>query len=416
MSRVLISAAVLAFLFAVLPECGSRQLQHQGDELEQSQGGEAGQPASISSRIGLHTAFVRMAPAKRRALLEIMQPLAGRVIRDTFMWNDIEPQKGEFRWAKADAMVDDVLDAGLDILAILTAAPDWAGGRNVPAGAYPPASPEDYGRFVEAFVKRYKGRIKYYELWNEPNVVRFWGGQKAEPEDFVALLQAGYRAGKKADPDAVFVMGGLTRILVDREFIREVLTTGGLEACDVVAIHLYPDDVETFGRQVDFFLKGLAKLGVDKPVWITETGWPSKELDMSAYMERLAQKGITREKFLESVALRYYVGNVFKFSEDEFDRSRDSAARKEELAGFGLTEDALLEIIKSCAVDRMRDQADALRKLSAFLDRTPRVEKVFWYQFCDGFDSPIKEGNFGIVDVGGKPKESFNLMAGRPPK
>jgi hypothetical protein len=34
----------------------------------------------------------------------------------------------------------------------------------------------DWGNWVRAVVTRYKGRIKYYELWNEPDAWNWWSG------------------------------------------------------------------------------------------------------------------------------------------------------------------------------------------------------------------------------------------------
>ena len=33
------------------------------------------------------------------------------------------------------------------------------------------------GDFVYAVADRYKGRIRAYEVWNEPNLAREWGGR-----------------------------------------------------------------------------------------------------------------------------------------------------------------------------------------------------------------------------------------------
>jgi len=416
MKRLMILAVFFAVLFTAMPECGSFQLQQPGPEpgpgLEQGQdqGQGSEQTAKISPRIGLCTEFMRLKGQKRQKMIGLLKPIGNRIVREPFPWNTIEPEKGEYRWTAADSVVEDLRNAGIEILAVITSAPEWAGGRNIKTGSFPPESPEDFGRFVETFVTRYKGKIKYYELWNEPNIPRFWGGRQAKPEEFVALLQAGYSAGKKADPDAVFIMGGLTRLLMDRQFIREVFSLGGLKACDAVGIHLYPDDMETFAKQVRTFISALDKMNADNPIWVTETGWPSKELDMTKFMARLEERGISREKFLKSVALQRSVGRVFQFTEEELARAQDSSERKKELATYGLTEDALDKIIHSTALDKARHQVDSLHKLSAFIEKNPRLEKVFWYRLDDKFDSPLKQGNFGIVDVEGNVKQSYKVM------
>ena len=206
MSRFLSATIFFAVLFAIMPECGSFQLQQpgqrRGDRQSQEQAKPPGQAAEraakISSRIGLCTDFLRLKSSERQGLIGLMKPLGKRTVREPFNWNVVEPEKGKFRWDDVDSVVEDIRSSGLEILAVLSAAPEWAGGRNTKTGSFPPEDPEDYGRFVEAFVTRYKGKIKSYELWNEPNMPRFWGGRKSQPEEFVALLKAGYRAGKRA--------------------------------------------------------------------------------------------------------------------------------------------------------------------------------------------------------------------------
>ena len=50
---------------------------------------------------------------------------------------------------------------------------------------------------------RYRGRVRYYQIWNEPNLVREWGQVSAR--DYVALLKIAYTRAKEADPDCVII-------------------------------------------------------------------------------------------------------------------------------------------------------------------------------------------------------------------
>lgn len=370
----------------------------------------------ISSDIGLCTDLLLLAPKRRREMLAMVKPFGSRILRETFRWHAIEPEKGRFNWGPVDGLVDDVEGAGLDILAILMAAPAWAGGSDSRFGASPPKSPADFGRFVEAVVKRYKGRIKYYELWNEPNIPRFWGGRRANPKEFIALLEAGYRAGKRADPDAVFVMGGLTKLVDDRGFIDAVLKSGGLDACDRIGVHLYPKTFDSFLSQMNQLDKDLGAMGVRQKVWVTEVGWASRELDVGRFMERLKRHGISRKQFQESVVLRRAAGWVYEFNPEEAERSRDSAALDRERNELGLNEKELDGIVKDSSEDKAKNQVEKLYSLSAFIDRSARIEKIIWYRFEDRFEGWTKEANFGLVDVQGRPKKSYSLMAGRVPK
>ncbi len=48
----------------------------------------------------------------------------------------------------------------------------------------PPAKFKDFADFVVALAQRYKGRIRYYQIWNEPNIYPEWGEQRSNPEDY----------------------------------------------------------------------------------------------------------------------------------------------------------------------------------------------------------------------------------------
>ena len=49
---------------------------------------------------------------------------------------------------------------------------------------------QDYADFVTAVAERYRGRVKYYQLWNEPNIYPEWGGAAINPEAYAELLKA----------------------------------------------------------------------------------------------------------------------------------------------------------------------------------------------------------------------------------
>ena len=60
----------------------------------------------------------------------------------------------------------------------------------------PPDRLDDYGDFVHAFVKRYRGRIQHIQIWNEPNIWPEWGNQEVDPAGYVELLSVAYRRAK----------------------------------------------------------------------------------------------------------------------------------------------------------------------------------------------------------------------------
>ena len=54
--------------------------------------------------------------------------------------------------------------------------------------------------YVYAVVEHFKGRITYYEIWNEPNASSF--NKNATPEQYGNIVKVARDAVKKANPNA----------------------------------------------------------------------------------------------------------------------------------------------------------------------------------------------------------------------
>jgi hypothetical protein len=61
--------------------------------------------------------------------------------------------------------------------------PAWARVDGADNG--PPDNYNDYGDFLYEMASRYRGRIRAYEIWNEPNLAREWGGQPPDARQYV---------------------------------------------------------------------------------------------------------------------------------------------------------------------------------------------------------------------------------------
>lgn len=118
-----------------------------------------------------------------------------------FLWRTVEPEKGKWLFDEADKAVAYHEKYGIEILGILAAAPEWATGPpNFEAwpGKLPGSDHfEDWANYVSKLVSRYKGRIKYWEVWNEPYGL---------PADFYfELVKKAYVAAKRARPGVQIV-------------------------------------------------------------------------------------------------------------------------------------------------------------------------------------------------------------------
>lgn len=213
-------------------------------------------------------------------------------VRQRFPWAEIEPQPGQFDWARWDAIVGAVSERGLHLIAVLDGAPAWA--QRDPAHPQPGAPPHqvaDFGRFAGAFARRYGSVIDSYQIWDEPNLSSGWGGGHVDAAAYVRLLREGALQIRDADPSAVVVLAGLAPTVEDGplnlnepDFLEGVYAAGGGDFFDVVAAKPYgfwhrANDPQTdvgvlnFGR-VQLLRRIMEAHGdAAKPLWAVAFGW-----------------------------------------------------------------------------------------------------------------------------------------------
>ena len=115
-------------------------------------------------------------------------------------------------------------------------------------------------------MNRYKDYIKYWEIWNEPDLPYAWNGSHA---DFVRVMKTIYEAIKAADPEAKVAAMALDGGFAP--FLDAVLAAGGGAYFDIYSDHTYVSGVELQAR-LAAVRNLLAKYNCVKPIWVTETG------------------------------------------------------------------------------------------------------------------------------------------------
>ncbi len=202
--------------------------------------------------------------------------------REQIDWGLIEPSEGHYNWAFYDDLIDVALDHGISVYGLLCYWSPYA-KANTPEGI------DQYCRWVGRVVRRYKSKVKHWEIWNEPNIF-FWSGPK---ELYATLLTRAYEAIKAEDPEAQVL--GCSTSSIDTNFIKLTMARGG--KFDALTIHPYRGTLEDLSYIQDL---QKAKALVDgRPVWITEIGFPSQLL--GGYCER-RQASLVARVYLASVA------------------------------------------------------------------------------------------------------------------
>jgi hypothetical protein len=185
-----------------------------------------------------------------------------------------------------DAIVAAAAQRGLRILPVVEATPRWAARppRDITS---PPRSPATFARFVAALVSRYgpegsfwaerpdlpRVPIRHWQIWNEPNLTRYWSKQPFA-RSYVRLLRAAYRAVHAADRGATVVLAGLPN--VSWVALRSIYAAGGGGHFDAVALHPYTGTPSLVMRVIRSTRRVLRAHGDRRmPLWVTELSWPA---------------------------------------------------------------------------------------------------------------------------------------------
>jgi len=127
-------------------------------------------------------------------------------VRFQLVWRDFEPWRGHYDWLPLDTRIEAADAAGLKVLLSVVKPPDWAAPPGKP-GAFSEDITPFYNMLTEV-TSRYRGRVRAYEIGNEPNLASEVGGEVEIPRYF-ENVKAGYLAIKRTEPTAIVVLGGL---------------------------------------------------------------------------------------------------------------------------------------------------------------------------------------------------------------
>ena len=235
--------------------------------------------------------------------MQSLHELGVTMAREDLAWHMIEREKGVYNFEESyGAAINRLIDNGIDPLIIIDYSNELY--NNCPPGqprcwVYVPTDPEDFELFKKAFgnycfaaVDNYKGRAKYFEIWNEP--YGFWEPRivpdtyPSQAKQYTELAKECYKRGKEANKNAVFLAGGLGLTdTIMTQYIKIMFENGFAEAYDIFGIHPYCNYDQTLPledqgrncRPIENIqnLKSLMnKYGGKTEMWITEFGYPTE--------------------------------------------------------------------------------------------------------------------------------------------
>jgi polysaccharide biosynthesis protein PslG len=309
--------------------------------------------------VQFHAGWTTYTDEDRIAVLDRLAAAGVDWVRIDVGWCSIEPSRAGERagWyvENLDMAVDAARERGMEVLMTLWCTPSWASsaeGSEYVTRAAPPEDDDDFRRIAAWAAAHWEGRVSAWEIWNEPDLPAFFGGNVGR---YVRLLKAGHAGIKAGDPSAQVVLGA--PVPNDVDWLKALYERGAAPYFDVMATHPYsvplnkPPEMDdgTFAGlpSVDAVKRLMRKYGDgDKPIWFTEFGWSTHENDGD---ESKWQKGVTEEQQADYIAraVRYiackrpYVEKAFIYVERDRPLPRDPDPHTEHVSRFGLLDENL---------------------------------------------------------------------------
>ena len=247
-------------------------------------------------------------------------PIGGVRLWDTqTTWGQINTSPGIYDWTKLDRRLTQAQSRGADVMYELGRTPVWAqcsstdstcgsgvtitcGHNGVtaaggPGQCYPPndlkidgSGPNQHWKdWVTAVVTHSRGFVRYYEIWNEPDIAHSWQGSFAQ---LARMEQDAKAIVGSIDPSALVVTPAPVDMHPGPTWMDRYMAAGGAQAADVIAFHGY---VECIGGCVPhvyptaedevlliskFKAVMLAHGQQTKPIFITEGSWGRTDINL----------------------------------------------------------------------------------------------------------------------------------------
>lgn len=243
--------------------------------------------------MGVHTRLTdEVEPWKIRRSLQMVRQMGAPWIVEFFPWAYYQAVDGSVAWEHPDLVVEHAHAQGLTVIARLGYTPDWARPSDTPLTYLDHDAYDDFAAFAAAFAARYRGKVDYLIVGNEPNLSFEWGYRSTTPQDYVDLLATVYPAVKAANPDMQVLAGALAPNLEpmgspwainDLTYYEAMYAAGAADYFDGLAVHAYGltfpaeaepgPDILNF-RRVELVRDIMVRHGdAATPIFITESGW-----------------------------------------------------------------------------------------------------------------------------------------------
>jgi hypothetical protein len=190
-------------------------------------------------------------------------------------WAKCEKKKGVYDFGWLDGIVDGLAGEGVKPwMCLCYGNPLYQSGKGLGSSIFEDkATTEAWCKYVKATVKRYKGRVAMWEIWNEPNL----GENGKKPETYANLLIATAETIRSIDPDAVIIGFGLSRIpLKYTESVLDILKKEGkLNLLNYISFHPYYENPDIADSSITALRELVGSYNPDIKLMQGECGCPS---------------------------------------------------------------------------------------------------------------------------------------------
>jgi hypothetical protein len=209
-TRLAVAIACAALIVLALPQ-GARA-SHPLQTAIDPEGPYAGADAALAAK------RIRNAGATAERLLLNWKQVAPQTPPPGF--DASNPADPAYNWGTFEAELLPAVAAGLEPLIVIRSAPTWAEGSGPGRVGTRRPDPTQFARFAHAVAERYSGRfaalprVRYWQLWNEPNHFGFLtpqieNGALVSADQYRALVNAFADAVHSVNPDNMVIAGGL---------------------------------------------------------------------------------------------------------------------------------------------------------------------------------------------------------------
>jgi len=212
-------------------------------------------------------------------------------------WARTEKTRGQYDFGWLDEVVDGLLKIGIQPWfnlgygnPLYTPKADATAVGWVPV--FDEAAMDGWKKFTAKTAEHFKGRVRHYEIWNEPNITSFWKPGKADAVAYTKLVAQTAPLIRERVPGAVIIGGAFAG--VPHDYFKTCLENGLAKLVDKIAYHPYrPIPEQGYDEDVRKLRQALKEHDAKHvALWQGECGCPSQKGSSGA----LSQQDWTEER------------------------------------------------------------------------------------------------------------------------